>query len=91
MNSGMVIDWTPNLLVKASNEYFGHETDLSGDAPGDEVGMTPWRHLASHVIRTPIQGRPNELFAKVTLPRTRDEIRGPNERYQTYPPPEPPI
>jgi len=49
-------------------------TDLSGDAPVDKIGTILWRHVAFHIIRSPIQGQPKELFAKIMLPRAKAKI-----------------
>jgi hypothetical protein len=52
-------------------------TDDECDA-GPEVTRTIlWRHVAFHIIRSPVQGRPNVLIAKVTLLHPKGEDRKP--------------
>ena len=52
-------------------------TDDEYDAGREEIRTILWRHIASHIIRSPIQGRPNILLAKVTLLHTKGEDRKP--------------
>jgi len=43
----------------------------------EETGAIVWRHIAFHIIRSPVSGRPNILIVKITLLHTKGEDRTP--------------
>jgi hypothetical protein len=48
-------------------------TDDEYDAGPEETRTIVWRHIAFHVIRSPVAERPNILLAKVMLLHTKGE------------------
>jgi hypothetical protein len=52
-------------------------TDDEYDAGPEEAGVIVWRHIAFHIVRSPVAGRPNILLAKVTLLHTKGEDNKP--------------
>jgi hypothetical protein len=52
-------------------------TDDGYDVGAEETRTILWRHVAFHTIRSPVEGRPNILVAKLTLLHTKGEDRKP--------------
>ena len=50
-------------------------TDDEYDAGADGTRTILWRHVAFHIIRSPVKRRPNVLMAKLTLLHTECEDR----------------
>ncbi|EGC45023.1 conserved hypothetical protein [Histoplasma capsulatum var. duboisii H88] len=70
-----------NRLVKEDrrklNRFIEDVTDDEYDAGKEETATLLWRHIEFHIIRSPEEGRPNILLAKVTLLHTKGEDNKP--------------
>ncbi|KMP02012.1 hypothetical protein CIRG_02151 [Coccidioides immitis RMSCC 2394] len=75
-----------NRLVKEDrsklNRFIEDVTDDEYDAGEEETATLLWRHIEFHIIRSPEEGRPNILLAKVTLLHTKGEDNKP--RVKTF-------
>jgi hypothetical protein len=70
-----------NRLVKEDrhklNRFIEDVTDDEYDAGEEETATLLWRHIDFHIIRSPEEGRPNILLAKITLLHTKGEDKKP--------------
>jgi hypothetical protein len=62
------LNWNSNDSSVTDDEY---------DTGVEETRTILWRHIAFHIIPSPVKGRPNILMAKLTLLHTKGEDRKP--------------